>query len=142
MSKSKFSTEQIVDAINEVEMGVPLAILMRRMGISARTFYKWRDKFSGLNRDQAIELRRVEFENKNLKKIVAELTLDKAILHDILSKTIGDERWKNADFELLPPKSCDPIGKAGPRGMAKAPCSAQKRGPDEEPRWTHVANEL
>ena len=68
-------------------MGMPVADLVRQMGISEQTYYRWKKKYSGLESEQVRELKQVLDENTQLKKLVAELSLDKAVLQDVLSKS-------------------------------------------------------
>ena len=67
-------------------MGMPVAELIRRMGISEQTFYRWKKLYAGLEVDQVRQLRQLQEENGRLKKVVAELTLDRAMLQDVLRK--------------------------------------------------------
>lgn len=86
MRKSRFSIEQIVAVLKQAELGMPVADLIRQLGISEQTFYRWKKLYSGLQPDQARELKQLQEENARLKKLVAELSLDKAILQDIAAK--------------------------------------------------------
>ena len=86
MKKKRFSAEQIVAILKQAELGIPVAELIRRVGVSEQTFYRWKKKYSGLEVDQVRELKQVREENVRLKRIVADLTLDKAMLQDVLSK--------------------------------------------------------
>lgn len=86
MKKSKFSESQIVKIINEVDAGVPVPDLCRQHGISTSTFYKWRAKYGGLEASQLKRLRELEDENRRLKEMYANLSLDHEILKDIVSK--------------------------------------------------------
>ncbi len=86
MKRKRFSVEQIVAVLKQAELGLPVADLIRQVGISEQTFYRWKKKYSGLEADQARELKQVQDENVRLKKLVVELSLDKAILQDINSK--------------------------------------------------------
>lgn len=92
MKKKRFSVEQIVAALKQVEMGLPVADLIRQLGISEQTYYRWKKQYAGLESDQVRELEQVVEENARLKKLVAELSLDKAILQDVLSKKIPGRR--------------------------------------------------
>jgi putative transposase len=67
-------------------MGMPVAELIRRVGISEQTFYRWKKQFTGLEVDQVRQLKQLQDENGRLKKLVAELTLDRAMLQDVLRK--------------------------------------------------------
>ena len=84
MKKSKFTESQIVFALQQAQTGVAVAEVCRKLGISEATFYNWKKKFSGLG---PAELRQLEEENSRLKQIVADLTLDKQMLQDVLKKS-------------------------------------------------------
>ncbi len=86
MRRSRFSVEQIVAVLKQVELGMPVADAIRQLGISEQTFYRWKKLYGGLQPDQARELKQLQEENARLKKVVADLTLDKAMLHDVLQK--------------------------------------------------------
>lgn len=86
MRRSKFSPEQIAAAVKQAEAGIPVADLARRLGVSENTFYRWRSKYGGLAPSEVRRLKELEEENSRLKKVVAELVLDKQILQDVLSK--------------------------------------------------------
>ena len=92
MRKSRFSVEQIVAVLRQVEMGMPVADVMRQLGISEQTFYRWKKQYAGLQSDQVRELKQLQDENSRLKKLVAELSLDKAVLQDVLSKKFPGRR--------------------------------------------------
>jgi putative transposase len=92
MKRKRFSTEQIVAALKQVELGLPVADLIRQLGISEQTYYRWKKSYAGLESDQVRELRPVVEENARLKKLVAELNLDKAVLQDVLSKKFPGRR--------------------------------------------------
>jgi putative transposase len=85
-SASGSSVEQIVAIVKQAEMGMPVAELIRRVGISEQTFYRWKKQFTGLEIDQVRQLKQLQDENGRLKKLVAELTLDRAMLQDVLRK--------------------------------------------------------
>ena len=86
MKKSKFTEQQIVFALKQAETGVPVAEVCRKLGISEATFYTWKKKFSGLGTAELRRLRQLEDENARLKQVVADLTLDKQMLQDVLKK--------------------------------------------------------
>ena len=86
MKRKRFSVEQIVTALKQVELGMPVADLVRRLGISEVTYYRWKKQYAGMQSDQVRELKQLQDENARLKKLVADLSLDKAILQDINSK--------------------------------------------------------
>jgi putative transposase len=86
MKKKRFSTEQIVAVLKQAELGMPVADLIRQVGISEQTFYRWKKQYAGMQSDQVRELKQLQEENGRLKKLVAELSLDKAILQDVATK--------------------------------------------------------
>jgi putative transposase len=86
MKRKRFSVEQIVAVLKQAELGMPVADVIRQMGISEQTFYRWKKQYAGLQSDQVREFKQLQDENVRLKKVVAELTLDKAILQDVVSK--------------------------------------------------------
>lgn len=88
MKKSKFTEQQIVFALKQAETGIPAGEVCRKMGISEATFYNWKKKFSGLGTAELRRLRQLEDENARLKQVVADLTLDKQMLQDVLKKKL------------------------------------------------------
>jgi putative transposase len=86
MKKSKFTESQIVFAIKQSESGTPVSEVCRKMGISSATFYNWKKKYGGLGVSELRRLKSLEEENSRLKKLVADLSLDKQILQDVLQK--------------------------------------------------------
>lgn len=86
MKKSRFTESQIVFALKQSETGVKVEEVCRKMGISEATFYNWKKKFGGLGITELRRLRQLEEENSQLKKLVADLSLDKPILQDVLKK--------------------------------------------------------
>jgi putative transposase len=86
MKKKRFSAEQIVAILKQAELGIPVAKLIRQVGVSEQTFYRWKKKYTGLEVDQVRQLKQLQEENSRLKRLVADLTLDKAMLQDVLSK--------------------------------------------------------
>jgi len=92
MKKKRFSVEQIVAILKQAELGMPVADVVRQVGISEQTFYRWKKLYSGLQSDQVRELKQLQDENSRLKKLVAELSLDKAVLQDVLSKKFPGPR--------------------------------------------------
>lgn len=86
MKRKRFSVEQIVAVLKQAELGMPVANLIRQVGISEQTFYRWKKQYAGMQSDQVRELKQLQEENTRLKKLVAELSLDKAILQDVASK--------------------------------------------------------
>jgi putative transposase len=86
MRKSRFSEEQIIKIIKEKEAGVKLADLCRRHGISEQTFHRWKAKFGGMDVNEARRLKQLEDENRRLKHLVADLTLDNQALKYVVTK--------------------------------------------------------
>ena len=88
MKKSKFTEAQIVFALKQNETGVSVEEVCRKLGITQATFYNWKKKFGGLGVSELRKLRQLEEENSQLKKLVADLSLDKQILQDVLKKKL------------------------------------------------------
>ncbi len=86
MKKSKFTEEQISFALKQAETGTPVKEVIRKMGITEQTFYRWKKKYAGMLPSDLRKLRQLEEENRQLKKLVADLSLDKQMLQDVLSK--------------------------------------------------------
>jgi putative transposase len=86
MKRKRYSEEQIIRVLKEKGAGVPVAELSRKYGVSEQTVYLWQRKFGGMEVSDAVKLRSLEKENGRLKKMVAELSLDKVILEDLLAK--------------------------------------------------------
>ena len=84
--KSKFTDEQIIRALREVDAGAKAGDVCRRMGITEQTLYRWRQKFGGMDVQDAKRLRALEDENAKLKKLLADQMLDNAALKAVLSK--------------------------------------------------------
>jgi putative transposase len=88
MKKSNFTEAQIVFILKQAEDGTAISEVCRKAGISDATFYNWRKKYAGLLPSEMRRLRQLEEENGKLKRIVADLSLDKAMLQDVLSKKL------------------------------------------------------
>jgi putative transposase len=88
MKRSKFTEEQITYALREVESGRPPADVCRQLGVSEATFYIWKRKYAHLGVGELRRLRSVEDENSRLKRLVADLTLDKHLLAEALRKKV------------------------------------------------------
>jgi putative transposase len=86
MRKSRFSAEQIVGILKEVEVGGKTGEACRRHGISEQTFYRWKAKYGGMVAGDAMRLKQLEEENRRLKKLVADQALDNQILKELLGK--------------------------------------------------------
>ncbi len=88
MKTKRFTEAQIAFALRQAESGIPVAEIIRKMGISEVTFYRWKKKYAGLAVAELRRLKQLEDENRRLKRIVADLTLDKQMLQDVLSKKL------------------------------------------------------
>jgi putative transposase len=88
VKRSQYTEEQIAFALQQAEVGTSVEEICRKMGISDATFYNWRKKYGGLGPSELRRLRQLEEENSKLKRLVADLSLDKAMLQDVLSKKL------------------------------------------------------
>ena len=88
MKRRKYSNEQIVFALKRVESGEKASEVCRQMGVSEASFYQWKKKFGGVGVGELARLRQLEEENNGLKKLVADLSLDRHILQEVLSKKV------------------------------------------------------
>lgn len=88
MKTSKFSEAQIAFVLRQAEEATPIGEVCRKAGISEATFYSWRKKYAGLMPSEMKRLKQLEEENGKLKKLVADLSLDRAMLQDVLSKKL------------------------------------------------------
>ncbi len=86
MKKSQFTPEQIAFALRQAESGNPVPEVCRKMGISDQTFYRWKKKYLGMGIAELRRLKILEEENRKLKQLVADLSLDKQMLQDVLRK--------------------------------------------------------
>ena len=88
MKKKQFTEAQIAFALRQAEAGTPVAEIIRKMGISEVTFYRWKKKYAGMGVAELRRLKQLEDENRRLKRLVADLTLDKQMLQEVLSKKL------------------------------------------------------
>lgn len=88
MKKSKFTEAQIVFALRQADTGVTVAEVCRKMGISEATYYNWKRKYGGLGTTELRRLRELEAENQQLKRLVADLSLDKHMLQEVIQKKL------------------------------------------------------
>lgn len=86
MKKSRFTAEQVAFALRQAESGTPVVEVCRKMGITEQTFYRWKKKYLGMGVSEVRKLRILEEENRKLKQLVADLSLDKQMLQDVLRK--------------------------------------------------------
>jgi len=88
MKKSKFSESQIVNILKEAEAGIPLEDLIREHGFSKASFYKWKGKYSGMSVSELKRMKELEEENRRLKQMYANLSLQYEVLKDIIEKKL------------------------------------------------------
>jgi putative transposase len=86
MARKRYSVEQIVAAVKQHEFGTSVPELCRKLGIAEATFYRWKQQYGGLEACEARELKQLREENAKLKKLVADLSLDKVMLQDIAGR--------------------------------------------------------
>jgi putative transposase len=88
MKKARFTEQKIIAVLKEAEAGMPVGELCRKHGISDASFYLWRKKFGGMSETDLKRLRQLEEENRRLKHMYAELSIDHRILKDIVEKKL------------------------------------------------------
>lgn len=88
MKRSKFTEEQIAFALRQAESGTAVAEVCRKMGVSEATFYNWKKKYGGLGVSELRRLKQLEEENARLKRMVADLSLDKQMLQEVIQKKL------------------------------------------------------
>ena len=86
MKKTRFTEQQIAFALRQAETGIRVVEVCRKLGISDATFYNWKKKYGGLGVSELRRLKQLEEENRQLKRMVADLSLDKQMLQDVLAK--------------------------------------------------------
>ena len=86
MKRKRYSDEQIISILKEHEAGMAVRDLVRKYGVSEQSIYRWRARFGGMEVSDAKRLKALEEENRRLKRMVADLSLDKQMLEDVLSK--------------------------------------------------------
>jgi putative transposase len=86
MKKSRFTEEQITYALRQADAGTPVSDVCRQLGIAEATYYVWRKKYANLGVSELRQLRQLQEENARLKRVVADLTLDKQILSEVIRK--------------------------------------------------------
>ncbi|CBJ42406.1 transposase [Ralstonia solanacearum] len=88
MKTSKFTEAQIAFVLKQAELGTKVEEVCRKLGISEATFYNWKKTYGGVGPSELRRMRQLEEENAKLKRLVADLSLDKAMLQDVLSKKL------------------------------------------------------
>ncbi len=86
MRKSRFTEEQIALALRQAEAGTPIEEICRKLEVSQASFFRWRKKYAGMGVSELRELRQLREENKKLKQLVADLSLDKVMLQEVVQK--------------------------------------------------------
>ena len=86
--KKRFTEAQITFALRQADSGTSIGEINRKLGIAEATFYRWKKKYAGLGVAEVRRLKQLEDENKRLKRLVADLTLDEQMLQDVLSKKL------------------------------------------------------
>ena len=87
MRKSRFTEEQIAFALRQAETGTKVSEVCRKIGVAEATFYNWKKKYGGLGVSELRRLKQLEEENRQLKKLLADLSLDKQMLQDVIAKS-------------------------------------------------------
>lgn len=103
MKRKRFTQEQIAFARRQAEAGTPADEICRKLGVTEQSFYRWKKQYAGVRVTEIRRLRELEAENAKLKKLVADLTLDKVMLQDVARVTSGEAR-------------CSPAGRPPPGG--------------------------
>ena len=88
MRKSTYTEEQIAFALKQAETGTTIAEVCRKMGVSEQTFYRWKKKYAGMVPSDVKRMRQLEEENRQFKKLVADLSLDKHMLQEVIAKKL------------------------------------------------------
>jgi len=88
MKRSRFSDQQIAFALQQAESGTTVGEICRKLGISEQTFYRWKKRFGGLMPSEVRRLKQTEEENARLRRLVADLSLDKEMLQEVIRKTL------------------------------------------------------
>ena len=88
MKKSRFTEHQVLQVIRELEAGMPVIELSRKLGVSNATIYNWRAKYGGMTESELRRLRKLEDENHRLKRMYAEISMDNEIIKDVVAKKL------------------------------------------------------
>ena len=88
MPKKTFTEEQIASALRQAEAGTSVAEICRKLGVTEQSFYRWKRKYAGMGVSELRRLKQLEEENRRLKQLVADLTLDKHMLQEVIGKKL------------------------------------------------------
>lgn len=88
MKKPRFTEQQVAQALRQAEQGTTAAEICRKLGVSEATFYAWKKRYAGMGIAELRRVRQLEDENRRLKQVVADLTLDKQMLQEVLQKKV------------------------------------------------------
>jgi putative transposase len=88
MKRTRYTEEQIAYALRQAELGTPVVEVVRKMGVSEQRFYRWKKQYAGMGVGEIRRLKQLEEENRKLKQLVADLSLDKLMLQDVVSKKL------------------------------------------------------
>ena len=86
MKRKRFAVEQITAILKQVDLGTPAAAVCRQHGVSEQSLYRWKKRYGGMEASEARELKQLREENEKLKRLVADLSLDKVMLQDVVAK--------------------------------------------------------
>jgi putative transposase len=134
MRKSRFSEAQIVAALRQAEGGVPVAELCRKLAVTETTFYRWKRQYGGMGVSELRELRQLRDENRKLKQVVADLSLDKTILQESLRKKWeGRRHTAHGSAGSETSSRSRRAGPAAPRACGAPSCAIRAAGPHRNP---------
>jgi putative transposase len=122
MKKSKFTEQQIAFALRQAETGTKVNEIIRQMGITEQTFYRRKRKFGGLGPSELRRLRLLEEETRRLKKLVADLSLDKAMLQEVRELAVSPASPIRRRLECLLRRRRAPLSGRGSRALRKRAC--------------------
>ncbi len=133
MKKSRFTEEQIAFALKQAETGTPVAEVLRRMGISEQTFYRWKKLYGGLGTGELRRLKQLEDENRKLKQLVADLSLDKHILQDVLAKALTPARRRELVHQVQEAHGVSERRGCAALGVGRSGVRYRSTKPDQAP---------
>ena len=134
MKYSQFTDQQIAFAVQQAEAGVAVEEVCRKLGVSQQAFYRWKKKFAGLGVAEVRRLKLLEEENKKLKALAADLSLDKQILQDVLSKKLSGLLVAANWSAKRKPATGSASGRRVECSVARVPASATEPNETSRPR--------